>query len=63
MLISSLKTSESVRPTIVNGRRINHIRGSRKIITRATGQQSASKINQRMIANKVFMDPLIFTRH
>jgi hypothetical protein len=47
----------------VNGRRINHIRGSRKIITSANGQQSASRMNQRMIANKVFMGQLIFARH
>lgn len=50
-----------VRPTIVKGRRISHINGSRKINTSARGQHRASKMNQRMIANKVFIYELIST--
>ena len=52
---TNLKTSEMVRPTIVNGRRISHINGSRKINTSARGQHRASKMNQSRIANKVFI--------
>lgn len=58
---TNLKTSEMVRPTIVNGRRISHINGSRKINTSARGQHRASKMNQSRIANKVFIYQLIST--
>jgi hypothetical protein len=51
----SLNTSSSVNPIILNGSRINHIRGSRNSMTNAMGQQSTNKIHQRITANIVFM--------
>jgi hypothetical protein len=52
----SLKTSPIVKPTILNGKRINQIIGNKNNMTSARGQQIASNRNQRTIAINVFMD-------
>jgi hypothetical protein len=52
----SLKTSPIVKPTILNGKRINQIIGNKNNMTSASGQQIASNRNQRTIAINVFMD-------
>jgi len=51
----NLKTSAIVRPRILKGRRINQINGSKKTKANASGQQSARSMNQRIIAEIVFM--------
>jgi hypothetical protein len=50
-----LKTSSRLRPMMVNGRRISHSTGSKKINTSAKGQHITNKINQRRTPIIVFM--------
>jgi hypothetical protein len=51
-----LKTISSENPMIRNGRRINQIRGRRKIIASAKGQHKTKRINHRKIAINVFIE-------
>ena len=44
-----------VSPTILKGRRISQINGSKKTKANASGQQSAKSMNQRIIAAIVFI--------
>lgn len=55
-----LKTRSMVSPTILNGRRMSHNSGKRKIITSANGQQTINNKHHRTIASKVFI--LIFLK-
>jgi hypothetical protein len=50
-----LKTRSIVNPTILNGRRISHKRGSKKIMANASGQQTINNKHHRTIARKVFI--------
>jgi hypothetical protein len=59
MAPTSLKTISSVKPTILNGNRINQIRGNRTITNKAMGQQHINRKHQSMSAINVRMADLI----
>jgi hypothetical protein len=52
---TTLKTSPIVRPTILNGSKINHRIGKRKMTSSAKGQHSTKSMHQRIIAINVFI--------
>jgi hypothetical protein len=56
----SLKTTSSVNPIILNGSKISHINGSKKIKASAKGQHITNKMNHKKIAIIVFIKQ--FTR-
>jgi hypothetical protein len=55
MADTSLKTRSIVSPTILNGRRISQIRGSRMMSISARGQHNTNRIHQRIIPIRVFI--------
>jgi hypothetical protein len=61
----SLKTTSSVNPIILNGRRISHINGSKKIKASAKGQHITNKMNHKKTAIIVFIEkfPRNFTNN
>lgn len=54
----SLNTTSRVNPTILNGRRISQIIGSKNTSISASGQQSTNKIHQRRITSSVLIESL-----
>ena len=61
MALISLKTTSSVKPIILKGRRINHISGSKKIKASANGQHNTNKINHKITAIIVFIEKSVST--
>ena len=51
----NLKTTSSVNPIILNGNSSNQSTGSKNSSTNANGQQSTSKMHQRIMAMNVFI--------
>jgi len=49
-------TATSVNPKILNGKKISHISGKRKMASMASGQLITNKINQRISAMSVRME-------
>jgi hypothetical protein len=53
-----LKTSSSVNPTILNGSKISHRSGSKKINARANGQHRTNRIHHKISASNVFIQSI-----
>jgi hypothetical protein len=52
----SLNTTSSVKPTILNGRRINQTSGKKMIMSNASGQHTTSNKHHRASAINVLID-------
>jgi|GEM_PF-5753727 len=51
----NLKMISIEKPMILNGKRMSHNNGNKKMRAMATGQHNTNKIHQRISVNKVFI--------